>query len=174
MLGIKMFKAVPKLLLVEDDPDQMDLLLQFVLDEIRALSKNPNISDEKKEMLSAIKILKANNIESLRIAVSRYKDIFLAVLDCNLPDNKTSSPNDQLVKTSHRITGQHYGVDILNDNLPSVPITLISSKYRFKKIVYEYYESQYGLNITFIKKSDQDTIQRNIGYHLRRLISEQG
>ncbi len=165
-------KNGPKIILVEDDPDQMDLLVQCALDEINKIIENVNTSESDKQRLNSIKIVKVSNIRSLERAISKYKDLFFAVLDCNLPDVKGGKPNDQLVKVKHRITGQHRAVDIVHKHVPTAPITLISSRYRFKSVVYQYYEDMDGLNITFISKDNQEMIQRNIGYHLRQFMRE--
>ena len=140
----------PKIIFVEDDPDQLDLLLQFALDEISKLHDGENTNAEQKQMLSNIKLLKVTNLRSLQQAVSKYQDVFLTVLDCNIPDVKGGISNDQLMKTNHRINGRHQGVEIVIESLPDTPITLISSLDRFKRIVYAHYASDDKIDITFI------------------------
>lgn len=162
----------PKILFVEDDDDQMELLIQFALDEISEVFENPNTNKAQRAILNSIKLLKVSNIRSLKQVVAKYQDIFLVVLDCNIPDIKGGVSNDQLVKTNHRITGHHYGVDIIIENLPDTSITLISSLNRFRKIVYEHYASSEKVDINFISKSDQEMIQRNLAYYLRRYIRQ--
>jgi len=152
----------PKIIFVEDDPDQLDLLLQFALDEISKLHDGENTNAEQKQMLSNIKLLKVTNLRSLQQAVSKYQDVFLTVLDCNIPDVKGGISNDQLMKTNHRINGRHQGVEIVIESLPDTPITLISSL--------AHYASDDKIDITFISKNDQEMIQRNIAYYLRRYI----
>ena len=162
----------PKIVFVEDDPDQMELLIQFALDEISQLAEHANTSNAQKELLHSIKLLKVTNVGSLKQAVTKYQDIFLVVLDCNIPDDKDGESNDQLVKANHRITGNHNAVDVIIEHLPNAAITLISSMNRFRKIVYEHYASDENVEITFISKSDQEMIQRNLAYYLRRYIRQ--
>jgi len=163
-----------KIIFVEDDDDQMELLILSALDEISELIANTNTTEAHRELLKNLKILKVSNLQALEKAVTEHKGIFLAVLDCNIPDKKGDAPNDQLVQVNHRITGQHRGVEVVTDNLPDASITLISSMYRFKKIVYQYYELNYDINITFIGKDDPEMIQRNIGYRLRQFLRKVG
>ena len=159
------------ILIVEDDPDQMELLVSFALSEIQSLIEDGSTTDQQSQKLKDIKILKVSNISTLEKAVSVYKGILLAVLDCNIPDTKDGTSHDQLVKTNYRITGQHKSVDIVTEHLPSTPITMISSLNRFQKIVSRYYKSEHDLNINFISKNDQLMISRNIGYYLRQYLS---
>jgi len=162
--------TIPNILIVEDDSDQMDLLADFALSEIQKLVDDENMSAEQRENVKRVQIIKVGNVDSLQKAVSIYQNVLLAVLDCNIPDTKDGASHDQLVKTNHRITGQHKPVDIVTEHLPGTPITMISSLNRFQKIVSQYYESNYSLNINFISKTDQLMIKRNIGYYLRQYL----
>jgi len=161
----------PTILIIEDDPDQMNLLANFTISQIKTLSEDVKTNAKGKQRLSDIRILKITNISSLRKAVSMYKNVFLAVLDCNIPDTRDSVSHDQLVKTNHRITGQHNSVDILIEKLPNTPITMISSLGRFQKIVLQHYENKPGVNINFIRKNDQSMINTNIGEHLAQYLT---
>lgn len=160
----------PKILIVEDDPDQMDLLINFALSEIKKMMENKNYNDEQLDTIKSTQIIKVSNIETLQKAVSVNQEVLLALLDCNIPDTKDDAPNDQLIKTNHVITGQHRAVDIVTEYLPKTPITITSSMNRFQKIVRQHYETKHELNINFIPKNDQSMIQRNIGYYLRHYI----
>jgi len=159
--------TIQYLLIVEDDIDQMELLLDFAGDEIRKLIENENTNDQQKQILKQIQVVKVTNIESLQKALSAHKNIFMALLDCNIPDTKDGQAHDQLIKTNHRITGQHKSVDIVTQNLPGTPITMISSMNRFQKIVTQYYKNKRDISVNFINKSDQAMIKRNIGYYIR-------
>lgn len=160
----------PKILIVEDDSEQMDLLIDFALSEIKKILENKNISDEQREKVKTTQIIKVSNIDTLEKAVSMNDEVLLALLDCNIPDTKDGAPHDQLVKTNHVITGQHRSVDIVTENLPETPITMTSSMNRFQKIVSQHYKSKHNLSINFIPKNDQSMIQRNIGYYLRQYV----
>ena len=160
----------PKLLIVEDDKEQMELLVSFALSEIQNLADHGSTNDKQKQILQSVTVIKANNVQSLKKITSSYKDIFLAVLDCNLPDSEGQPATDQLIKTNYRITGQHRPVDIVLKHLPNTPITMISAFNRFQSLLNQYYESKYDLSINFIRKSDQSMIKRNIAYYLRQFI----
>jgi CheY-like chemotaxis protein len=164
-------KDNPAILIVEDDPDQMDLLVNLTLGEIQALMDDPNTNEPLSQALKDIKILKVSNVKTLEKAVSVYKNVLLALLDCNIPDSKGGDSNDQLVKTNHRITGQHRSVDLVIKHLPSTPITTISSLNRFQRTVTRHYKNEYDLDIDFISKSDLAMISKNIGDHLRQHIA---
>ena len=164
----------PAILIVEDDLDQMDLLVSFALSEIKALMDDENTNEQQSQNLKDIKILKVNNINTLEKAVRVYKNVLLAVLDCNIPDTKDGASHDQLVKTNHRITGQHKSVDIVTKHLPDTPITIISSLNRFQRTVSRYYKSEHDLNINFIPKNDQLMINRNIGHYVRQYLTSLG
>lgn len=160
----------PNILIVEDDPDQMELLIEFARDEIKKLIKDENTNVRQKQKIKNIQIIKVTNINSLQKAISIHKSVLLAILDCNIPDAKGSAAHDQLVKTNHIITGQHRSVDIVIKHLPSAPITIISSLNRFQKIVSQHYEAKRDISINFISKKDQLMIKRNIGYYLRQYL----
>ncbi len=161
----------PNILVLEDDVDQMDLLVDFALSEIKSLIDDESTSEEHKEKLKNIRVLKTSNIRSLQRAVSIHKDVLLAVLDCNTPDDKGGKAHDQLVKTNHKITGQHRSVDIVTEHLPDTPITMISSSDRFRTIVNRHYESKHNLSINFIGKRDALRIRKNIEYFLKRFLA---
>lgn len=158
------------ILIAEDDPDQKSLLVNFALDEIRMLIQNVNTSEEKKQQLKNIKIISASDIKSLRKAASTHEHALMALLDCNIPDEKGGKPHDQFVKTNHKITGQHKSVDIVLELLPGTPITMVSSMNRFQKIVTQYYQKEFDFSINFISKKDILMIQRNIRYYLRQYL----
>ena len=156
----------PIVLIVEDDEEQLVLFADFVLQEIEKLLDDENISDDQKQNLRDTRVIKVGDVDSLQKAVVKFKDVILVILDCNLPDEKGGIANDQFVKENHKITGQHKPVDIIIQNLPDIPITLISSLNRFRTMVGQYYASKYGLNLKFIKKSDVTEIKKNIASHL--------
>jgi len=70
----------PKLLIAEDDAEQMDLLASFALDEIEKLAAHENTTEKKKQILSNINIIKVGNVRSLKKVISSQEDIILAVL----------------------------------------------------------------------------------------------
>lgn len=160
----------PSILIVEDDIDQMNLLVDFTLSEIKKCLDDKNINDQQKQKIKNVRIITASNINSLQKAALVHKGIFLAVVDCNIPEIKGGLANDQFVKTSHRITGQHKAVDLVTEHLPTTAITMISSLNRFQKIVTQYYENNHGLSINFIRKNDALMIRKNIGYYLRQYL----
>ena len=163
----------PKILIVEDDPDQMNLLIEFVMGEIRKMALDQQLSDQLRPLLKRIQIIKVDNVASLQRAASKYQGVILSLLDGNIPDANGQVPNDQLVKTNHRITGQHRSVDIISQGFPNTPITIISSFNRFKKIVVNYYDTQHDLSINFISKRDTEKTKKNIAYYLRQYLRTQ-
>ena len=169
---MKITAASPKIFIIEDDPDQIDLLVNLTLNELRKVIDYEHTTDEQRSAIRSIQILKINDVSSLNKAAQTYKNVLLAVLDCNLPDTKDGKAHDQLIKTNHKITGQHKSVDILTKHLPDTPITMISSLNRFQKIVTRYYENTQGLDINFIRKHDLPILERNIGYYLRQHLRE--
>jgi len=150
----------------------MSILVEYTLDEIRKTTTLPSINDIKKKKAQTIKIIKATNIESLKKAVSVDGEIILAVLDCNIPDTKDSSPNDQFVKENRVINGRHQSVDIVTEYSPSTKITIISMLNRFQKIVHNYYKKEHDLSINFISKKDPEMIKRNISWTIRRYLNK--
>ena len=160
----------PKLLIIEDDPEQMELLTSFALNEMQKLLGDQSTTEQQKEKIKSIKIIPTTNIESLQKILSLYKNIFWVLMDCNIPDTKGGKPHDQLIKTNHAITGRHKSVDLIIDNLPGTPITMISTLNRFEKIVHKYYVKKDNLDINFISKSDQEMIKRNAAYYLRQYL----
>jgi len=164
----------PNILVVEDDREQMELLIEFARTEINKITDNQSTTDQQREIIKDIQIIKVSNINSLKKAVSIHKNTLLALLDCNIPDTSDGAAHDQLVKTNYRITGQHNSVDIVKEYLPGTPITMLSSFNRFQKIVSQYYDNNHNLSVNFIKKSDQSMIKRNIGHYLRKYLREIG
>jgi len=160
----------PSILILEDDVDQMDLLVNFTLSEIKKLTDDESTDSQRRKKIKNIRIIKVTNIKSLHKAVTLHKGILLAVLDCNAPDTRGSKAHDQLVKTNHVITGQHRSVDIVTEHLPEIPITMISSLNRFQHIVNRYYDSKHNLKIRFVSKNDQLKIRKSIEFHLRQYL----
>lgn len=161
------------ILILEDDVDQMALLIDSVLNEIKNIIDDENISLEIRNQIKNTNIIKTTNINALEKAVSLDKTVILAILDCNTPDTDGGNSHDQLIKSNYKITGQHRSVDIVSKSLPNTPITMISSLNRFQKIVTKYYDSKYNLSINFIKKSEPLMIKRNIRYYLRQYLRSQ-
>lgn len=159
------------ILIIEDDPDQMSLLVDFAQQEMTRIISNEHFDESQLRETQNIKVITATNIFSLKKAIQTHKNILLAILDCNIPDSKGGAPHDQFVKTAYKITGQHKAVDIVSKYLPGTPITMISSMNRFKKIVTQYYESKHDLSINFIRKRDAEIIKKNIAYYLRKHLS---
>ena len=131
----------PKILILEDDSEQMEFLLDLTKTEVENLIANGGLSDDEQENLRNLQLIKVSNIESMTKAVSTHQDIILAISDCNTPDTKNGKPHDQLLKTNHIITGQHKAVDILMEHVPDTPIILISSLNRFRRIICLLYTS---------------------------------
>ena len=159
---------VPNILIVEDDPDQMILLIDLVRGVIENLMQQKLTGEKQRKILKSIGIVKVTNGASLEAAATHCKKILLAIMDCNIPDAKAGVAHDQLVKTQHRITGQHKSVDIIKKHCPDTPITMISSLDRFQKIVSKFYQNEHNISINFIRKSDHSMIQGNVGYYLRQ------
>ena len=159
------------ILILEDDPEQMDLLSNFALNEIQKLLDDEGVSQSLKQELLNINIIRVLDLYSLKRAAQKYPQTILAILDCNAPDTKDSAPHDQFIKSGYKITGRHRSVDIVRKYLPNTQITLISSLLRFQRIVTRYYQSQHDLNINFISKSEQEKINRNIGHYLRKYLA---
>ncbi|RBP51091.1 hypothetical protein [Arenicella xantha] len=161
----------PNILILEDDLDQMELLVDFTLTEIKELMNDKSINEAQRQKLKRIRIIKVSNIKSLQTAASMHKNVILAVLDCNSPDSKGGEAHDQLVKTNHVITGQHKAVDIVTEELPDTPITMISSLDRFRTIINRYYESNFKLSINFIPKTGVLKIKENVELSLRKYLN---
>ncbi|MBL4670912.1 MAG: hypothetical protein JKX81_01530 [Arenicella sp.] len=159
------------ILILEDDLDQMKFLVSLTRSEMRKIISDETTSDRQRRRIRGIQIIKVSNTNSLRKAASMYKNVLLAVLDCNAPDTKGGTAHDQLVKTKHLVTGQHSAVDIATVNLPDTPITLISSFDRFHRTVNRYYESKHDLTIEFVRKNDPAKISENIEHHLTRYLN---
>ncbi len=158
----------PKVLILEDDADQMHFLAALALGEIAALVDDDNTSDSQREALRSIKVLKIPDIESLEKASLFYKGVIFTILDCHTPYNADSEANDQFVKTGYTITGRHKAVDVVMKRLPNVPITLVSSSHRFQRTVSRYYKNKYDININFISKNEHNVIAKNMAYYLRQ------
>lgn len=161
----------PKILILEDDPDQMAFLIDATKAEVTEYVENESPNSQQLRSLNNIQLIKVSNVGSLNKAVSIHKDVILAILDCNTPDSIDGKPHDQLIKTKHKITGQHRAVDIVIQQLPDTPILLTSSLNRFRKIIYQYYENNHGVDLRFIRKSNPQKLGRNIKEHLSRYLS---
>jgi len=160
----------PKILIAEDDADQLDFMIALTLSEINKLISDDQTDEQQRKILKQLKIVKASSIEGLKKKAAVCNRVLFAIVDCNMPDLDKGTPNDQLVKTKHRITGQHRSVDIIIKHLPNTPITMVSSRDRFRRLINKYYNDKYALNINFIAKADQATISRNILNNLNRYI----
>jgi len=160
------------LLILEDDPEQMVMLIDFAMQEMHKLFKNKDLDQQKKERIMQMSVISASSIDSLETQITKNKNILFALLDCNTPDYKDTKPHDQFIKKGHQITGQHKAVDLVTKHLPNTPITMISSFSRFQKIVLNYYESKHNLMINFIKKKDHLMIKNNINYYLRQHLNQ--
>ncbi len=161
----------PKILIVEDDAEQMALFTSITLEEIEKLLSDENTSEQKRQTLQNINILKVNNVDSLEKAIVKYSGVFLVIMDCNLPDSDNQTAHDQLIKTNHRITGQHKPIDIVVRHLPNTPITMISSFNRFHQLLHRYYKGKHAPGIAFISKRDELKIRKNITYHLMQYLT---
>ena len=159
----------PIILILEDDQDQMDLLTALTLGEAQKLINDTSIDDSRKQDIRNVNIVSVGDINSLKKAVLTYKKVLLAILDCNVPDTKHTAAHDQLIKTNHRITGQHRAVDLVLKNLPETPIAITSSWDRFRIIVGRYYQRKYNLTIKFVRKSDMNGFKKYIEIRLRAL-----
>jgi len=164
-------KDIRALLILEDDPEQMELLSSLALSEIQALINYKDTHIDHKQQLSEIQVIKVSDIYSLKKAARAYPQTILALLDCNTPNTMNSAPHDQLVKTGYKITGQHTAVDIVRKYLPETPITTISVMLRFQRIVTRYYQEEHQFDVNFISKNEQETISRNIGHYLRQHLA---
>ena len=161
----------PKILILEDDPDQMEFFIDMAQTEVTNYINSADLDDVQHENLKDIQFLKVSNIDSLTKAVTTHQDIFLTILDCNTPDTKDGKPHDQLLKTNHIITGQHKAVDLVMKHLPDTSIILTSSLNRFRRIIYKYYEKTHGLDVLFVRKSNPDKLSRNIKLNLKSYIN---
>ena len=159
------------IIILEDDLDQMELLVSLAHTEIKRIMSDEGYTESQQQRAKGIRIIKVSNINSLRKAASTYKNVLMAVLDCNAPDIKGGNASDQLVKTNYIITGQHNAVDIMIANLPDTPITLTSSFDRFHRTVNRYYESKFDLTIEFVRKNEPANISKNIEHHLTKYVN---
>ena len=162
----------PYILLVEDDPEQMSLLVMWAQAETSKLLNSDAISPRQKEEINRIKLIKANNSEALEQVVKKHKGAILALMDCNIPDTKNGVANDQFVKNNRKITGQHRSVDLVLEHIPSTQVTMISSLNRFDKLIQRHYQTTPDLHINFINKKNQKMISNNIGYYLRQYLKD--
>jgi len=158
------------LFIIQDDIDQMELLVSFGLNQITHLLDSETTSAAQKALLRDISIIKIKDMRSLEKAVTMYKNVVMVIMDCNIPDIKGGVPNDQLIKTNHKITGQHKAVEILTKFLPSVPITSVSSMKRFDKLLTRYYKQNNGLELKFISKQDHSKVLQEMRFYLNRFI----
>jgi len=160
------------ILILEDDPEQMTMLVEYVSNEIRKLRSNSNTDLRKHKIAQTMKIIKATDIESLENAVASNREFILALLDCNVPDNKDSAASDQFIKQNRLISGKHKSVDIVTENSPGTKITMVSTFNRFQKIVQNHYKKEHGLSINFISKKDPEMIKRNVGWTIKRYLNK--
>jgi len=185
-MGFKLLNNLPKkhsppapnaseksyLLILEDDPDQMEMLVSFAMQEMHKLFQNDDLNQKYKEKIVNMSVISVTSIESLKNQVTQNKNILFALLDCNTPDSKGDKPHDQFVKKGYQITGQHKAVDLVMTHLPNTPITMISSFNRFQKIVLNHYDKTHNLTMNFIKKKDHLMIKNNINYYLRQHLNQ--
>ncbi len=157
----------PAIFLLEDDIDQMNLLAQMIMLEVKALKEDRSTSDQQLELLNKLQIIKIGDLLTLRKACKNFKNIVFSLVDCNIPDDKNSVPHDQFVKTNHLVTGQHRSVDLLSSSAPEAPITLMSSMDRFQRLVIRYYEDNTKLAIKFVSKREKSKLSQAISRHLR-------
>lgn len=162
----------PSLLILEDDPDQMVLLVSLVNREIEHILQNEVLNQVQRQVLETIQIFKSDSINSLRAAIAAQDNVVLALLDCNTPDKRGGQANDQFVKTNFVITGQHAAVDVVINHEPKTPITLISSMGRFQRIVSKYYAANDSLAVAFINKDDTARIANNVRHHIKKYIQQ--
>ncbi len=164
--------SLPIIVIVEDDPDQMLLLADFVLSEIRQLKDKPSTNLAQQEWLKSVRVVKVSNARALKQVAMAHDNAILVVLDCNIPDQPGGEANDQFAADNHVITGQHKSVDLLVKYLPDAPLTLISSMNRFRSTVTNYYRDKHGIELAFLSKNDAAKIKKNIGYYLRRAMAK--
>jgi len=160
------------ILILEDDPDQLEMLTSLALAELQYIVDDENASPAIEEKITNIRIISVSNIDGLTKVSEKYAPVLLALLDGNTPDEKGGKPHDQFVKKNHVITGKHRAIEIVKNTLPNTPITMISTLDRFKKIVFKYYNTEHELNINFINKNDKEMIGKNIAYYLRQHLKE--
>jgi len=160
------------LLILEDDPEQMEMLVEFAMQEMHKLYENDGADQEYKEKITNMSVISASSIDALKNQITKNKNILFALLDCNTPDKQGEKPHDQFIKTNYQITGQHKAVDLMTKHLPNVPVTMISSFNRFQKIVLNHYERTHNLTMNFIKKKDHLMIKNNINYYLRQHLNK--
>lgn len=158
------------ILILEDDPDQMDLFLGLVTTELQKLVDDEELSAERRSQFKQFGIIKVNNIETLKRVTREYNNVAFVILDCNVPERRGKPPEDQFIKKKHRITGQHRSVDIVINGFNSPPILLTSSMDRFKTIVMQYYRNRENLNLRFVRKSDLQGIQKAIEERLLSVV----
>ena len=144
----------PVVLVVEDDVDQLDMLAEIVLDEVRSLLHKSDSSTIQQQVLRSIKVVKVTNAAQLAKSLVAFENIVLAILDCNIPDNLGERPHDQFVIENHRITGQHKSVDLVIEKSPEADLVLISSMKRFQRTVLKYYKNHRAMQLKFFDKSD--------------------
>ncbi len=160
----------PAIFLLEDDIDQMSFLAQMIMLEVKVLKEDLSLSDQQLERLNSLQIIKIGDLLTLRKACQNFKNIAFSLVDCNIPDDKSSVPHDQFVKTNHLVTGQHRSVDLISGRAPEAPITLMSSMDRFQRLVVRYYEDNTELVIKFVSKREKIKLSRAIATHLKDYI----
>lgn len=160
----------PAIFVLEDDIDQMRLLTQLIMIEVKTLKQHHSLSDAQLERLSSLQIIKIGDLLTLRKACQNFKNIAFSLVDCNIPDDKNSVPHDQFVKINHLVTGRHRSVDLISQCAPEAPITLMSSMDRFQRLVIRYYEDQAGLVIKFVSKREKSKLSIAIATHLQAYL----
>ncbi len=164
---------LPTILVVEDDIDQLDMLTEVVLTEIREIAKEPTLDGDEQLNLRSIKVAKVTNAQSLLEAVNSLNNIILVILDCNIPDSKTQRANDQFVTNNHKITGQHKSVDTVIAHAPNTELLLISSMKRFKRMVLRYYKTKHDLQLKFVDKTDVEIMMSSIRVSIQHFLKKQ-
>ena len=157
----------PAIFILEDDVDQMALLAQLILIEVKALKEDHSTSDQQLARLNRLQIIKVGDLLTLRKACKNFKNIVFSLVDCNIPDDKNSVPHDQFVKKNHLVTGQHRSVDLISRSAPNAPITLMSSMDRFQRLVVRYYEDNTDLVIKFVSKREKSKLSHAVSTHLK-------
>ncbi len=142
----------PSILIVEDDPEQKALLEALVSAECKSLVNSTQLD-------ANVGIITAHSLSSLRKVLSLYNNIFLVVLDCNIPDSKGEKPHDQFVREKYKISGQHRAVDLVLASENSPKLALVSAYNRFRKTVTQFYAQEKGIKLKFYRKSDAGRIQ---------------
>ena len=94
---------LPSILIVEDDPDQLEMLVRLAILEIKSLLADDTLPSRAREKILSFNIIKVPEMKSLKRAVSFNKNVVLAIVDCNLPDEKWPGP----ARSVHQM-GRHH------------------------------------------------------------------